>query len=139
MRRTLRSWIEDEAVTVCTMVVPVVRRLDEKRDKTTFHLVDYVDYGVSEEATGVNASFSLESNLIDSSINIVLSEVVQVRIVLGFHCLDNLTKDAVSALVINLSFVLVDQSLAPIDEDLGLSSIWNACKLLVDDLIDYCS
>ena len=46
------------------MIVPVVGRFDQHRDKSILHLLDDVDERVAEGTAGVDGTFTLELNAV---------------------------------------------------------------------------
>ena len=58
------------------MLIAIVRRLNEKRDETTFHLINNINDRVSEWTTYIDTAFSLEVYPVGSAGNIFVSEIV---------------------------------------------------------------
>ena len=125
MSRTLRGRVQDEAISIGSVIVPVVRGLDQERDKAILHFLYNVDERVSERTTCIDTSLTLEVDPVDSAIYITVPEIVQVRVALVFQSLDYLSVDAVLALVINLTLISKHHGLAPIHINLSLATIRN--------------
>ena len=108
------------------MIVSVVRGLDQEWYKAILHLLYDVRERISEWATSINAALSLEIDSVDSTINVSVPEIVQVRgVSLRFHALDDLTIDTVFALMVNLTFLGEDHSFAPVYTHFSLPAIGN--------------
>lgn len=118
------------------MVISVVGGLDQEWNNAVLHLLDNIDERVSEGTTCIYTTFTLEVDPVNSAINILVSEIIQVRVALFFYGLDDLSIDAVLAFVINLSFISEKHSFVPIHIYLGLTTVRNGLQLSVNDLVD---
>ena len=72
---TARATIQDEAFSAVSMVVSVVWCLHEQGQNMRLQLCGNIDYGVSEQSTIVNASFTQEFNVEGLLVHIELPEI----------------------------------------------------------------
>ena len=136
MSRTLGLWIQNETVSILTVIISVVRRFHEKGDEAWFHLLDDVNNRVSERTTCINTSFTFEIDPVNPTIYIFMSEISHMRITLILQLLNDLAKYAVFAFMVNPAFICVLLSRSPIYSYDRLVTFAYTTQSLVDLAID---
>ena len=134
MSGTVGRRIEDEALTVLSMLISVVRRLDQQRKEIRFKLVCNVDQCFSEWASSVLRSFSYKPHTPALAVYIMLSEVPEV----GMSRTDlraDLSKDAQLAFMVDETLVSLDHSLASADGDIGVATFGDLPQFSVYDAV----
>ena len=115
MGRAVGLRVQEEALSVCSDLRPIVGRFDQEWEDAGLQLATYVDKRVTEWATVVHRTLSSKVNLPAALVRALLLKVPKVRLT-SFDLLESLTEDCLLTLVIYLS---------TITKDLGFSSTYS--------------